>query len=159
VAELKERVLPEASDLLPGELVIGGELVDRDLGLVAADGDALDLGLRLVLVALELRELQVRRIELLLELHDLAARGRRLPGPVGEVVLVLVARSVEGGLQELRVLVGPVDLRIELLEVSVQLRERASVLADLVAALDELSAKLVALLAVRLLAGGLDRLH
>jgi hypothetical protein len=151
IAELEEGVLRQARHLLPGQLVVGGKLLDRGLDVVAAGGDALDLRVRLRLVLLQPRELQVRGAHLVLDFFHLAPGAGRGLRAVGQVVFVRVARRVEGGLQELGVLVRPVDLRVQLLQVGSQLRESPRVGLLLVAGLDEIPAQLVPLLAVRLL--------
>ncbi len=159
IAELEERVLLQSRRLLPGQLVVGRELVDRGLHLVAAGGDPLDLRVRVRLIPLQFREFQVRGVQRLLDSLHVAPRPWRGLRPVREVVFVRIARGVERGLQELGVLVGAVDLRVERLEMRVQLREGARVRLHLVAGLDEVCPQLVALLAVGLLPRRLDGLQ
>jgi hypothetical protein len=159
VAQLEERVLFQARGLPLGEVVLGGQILDRGLRVVAPGGDALDLRSGFRLVLLQLRQTQIRSGHLFLDLFDLVPRFRRGLRAVGQVVLVGIARRVEGRLQELGVLVRRVDLRVERLEIRVQFIESAPVRAHLVAGFDELPAQLVPLLAEGLRPRGLHGLE
>ena len=93
----------------------GRLLLDRGLDVLLASVDRVHLRQDLGLLLLEGRERHRLLVELLDERVEVLLGPRRGARVVGELVLVLVALGVEGGLGELVLLVGQVDLRVEVL--------------------------------------------
>ncbi len=147
------RVLLQAPVLLPCELEVRGELLDRGPGLDLARLDLLDLRLRGGLLALQGRQAEIGRVELRAEAVEVPPRRRGRLRLVGQGVLVLVEGRVEGGLRELGLLVGEVDLRRELLELAVLPGALLGLRVGLAPRLAELPEQSPALLAVGLLPG------
>jgi hypothetical protein len=152
VAQLEERVLFEAAELLPRQAEIRRAPLDRGLEVLLARVDRVDLSLRLGLLPLQLGEPQRPVVELLRQPVERAldaGRGLRL---VREGVLVQVALGVEGRLGELVLLVGRVDLRLEPPELRVELLQLLLVGRGLGASGVELADELGVFLVERLLA-------
>ena len=159
VAQFEERVLLQTFRLLPGELVVRGQFFDVRRDLVAARGDAVDLGLRAGFLLLQRRQPQVRGLEIPGELVEALLDAGRGPGLVRQRVLVAVALGVEGSLQELGLLIRPVDLRVQGLQTGVPLRESPAVRGGFLPRGGEIGAQARALFAVGLLARRARRLQ
>ena len=131
VAQVEQRVLLQARELLACQAELGRPLLDRRLDVLPARVDQVDLGLRRGLLLLELREAHRPLVEVLPEAVELLLRRRRGLRLVGQRVLVLVERRVEGRLRELVGLVRGVDLGVELADLRLGLAQVAGLLRDL----------------------------
>ena len=125
VAQLEERVLLQARVLLRASrksAVFFSIVVSISVFFALI---AVDLGLRVGLLLLELRQVHRPLVELLDDRVERLLDRRRRLRRVRERVLVLVALRVEGGLGELVLLVGEVDLRVEVLQLRLELARAA----------------------------------